>query len=143
MTLDWRTIYPAAAAEVSVPFEPLTLDEVNEFGEHWVSAQYQVTKRRYSNDPVFGSLHGMIYLGISNADQTAGRDFRHFQAIKNQLAGADWEGIEIYPREDRLTDPSNLFMLWCFRVRLKVGPMKRTVFNAATAVAPQRRFPEE
>lgn len=89
---------------------------------------------------MFDSRHGMIYLGISNYDQTARHDWRHFQAIKNQLAGPDWEAIEIYPSEERLTDPSNMFMLWCFKVKIKVGPTKRVVFNADEACAPQRGF---
>jgi hypothetical protein len=139
----WQTVYPEAAAEVSIPFEPLQLEYTDRFGEAWRSSQYQVTRRRYDNDPVFGSRYGMIYLGISNFDQTARRDFRHFQAIKNQLAGEDWEAIEIYPREDRLLDPSNLFMLWCFHVRIKVGGSARGVLPAKEAKAPQRAFPEE
>lgn len=138
---DWRKEYPEAAAEPPwAPLEPLVLEYTNEFGEHWESAQYQVVKRVYSNDPVFKSSHGMIYLGISNADQTARHDWRDFQAIKNQLAGPDWEAIEVYPAEDRLTDPSNMFMLHCFKVRIRVGPNDREVFNADQAVAPQRGF---
>ena len=141
---DWRTLYPLAAAEVSVPFEPLKFEGRDEFGEHWWSGQYQVVRRVFPDDPCFGSRHGYIYLGISNYDQTARRDFRHFQSIKNQLAGEDWEAIEIYPREDRLMDPSNLFMLWCFKVVIKVGPKPPSVvLTAREAQAPQRAFPDE
>jgi hypothetical protein len=140
---DWRAVFPEAAAEISVPFEPLTREYTDGFGEGWWSSQYSVTKRFYEYDTVFGSRHGMIYLGISNVDQTARRDFRHFQAIKNQLAGEEWEGMEIYPAESRLVDPSNLFIIWCFHVRLKVGPLRRTVVTAEKAFAPQRAFAEE
>jgi hypothetical protein len=140
---DWRVAYPEAAAEVSTPLEPLVLQYVDQFGEAWWNSQYQVSKRVYDGDPVFGSRHGMIYLGVSNADQTARRDFRHFQAIKNQLAGEEWEAIEIYPAESRLLDPSNLFMLWCFNLRIKVGGKRRGIFTARDAPAPQRAFPWE
>lgn len=136
---DWRKVFPEAAAEPpSKPIEPLVLQGIDEYGEHWWSAQYQVVKRVYSNDPVFKSQHGMIYLGISNADQTARHDWRDFQAIKNQLAGPDWEGIEIFPAEERLVDPSNLFMLFCFKLRIRVGPNERSVLMAEEAFAPQR-----
>jgi hypothetical protein len=140
---DWRPLFPTAASEISEPFHPLLLEGADEFGEHWYSSQYQVVKRKYSFDPVFGSRSGMIYLGISNYDQTARHDWRHFQEIKNQLAGPDWEAIEVYPAEDRLVDPSNEFLLWCFRVTIKVGPRSRNVLSARESFAPQRAMPEE
>lgn len=139
---DWRKEYPSAADEPpSVPLEPLVLEETNEFGENWWSSQYQVVRRVYPDDPVFGSRRGMIYLGISNYDQTSRHDWRHFQEIKNQLAGPDWEAIEIYPAEDRLMDPSNLFMLFCFKVRIKAGSTgARRVLDSDQAPSPQRGF---
>ena len=141
--LDWRAMFPEAAAEITPVLEPLILLRKDALGEYWESSQYSVYRRVYADDPVFGSRGGMIYLGISNADNTARRDFRHFQAIKNQLAGPEWEAIEIYPAESRLVDPSNCFLLWCFKVAIKVGPKHAITVPARHADAPQRRLPDE
>lgn len=140
---DWRIEFSEAAAEESEPFEPLKLEYTDRFGEHWWSGQYQVVRRFYEKDPVFGSRCGMVYLGISNYDQTARHDWRHFQQIKNQLAGSDWEAIEVYPAEDRLVDPSNEFLLWCFKVKIKVGPQRRNVLDRDQSFAPQRAMQKE
>lgn len=40
------------------------------------------------------------------------RDWREFQAIKNQLVGPEVEAIELYPAESRLVDTGNKYHLW-------------------------------
>ena len=40
------------------------------------------------------------------------RDWRHFQQIKNEVAGAEREAFELYPRESRKVDASNKYHLW-------------------------------
>lgn len=57
------------------------------------------------------------------------RDWRHFQEIKNQLAGPECEAIELYPAESRKVDTSNKFHLWCFPPgeRLPIGWQERDV----------------
>jgi len=146
---EWPAIYPEAVLERSAPWKELTLSHVDDDKdaggrvEHWWNDTYSVTRRVYGDDPVFGSRSGMILLGISSEDGTARHDFRDFQKIKNQLAGEEWEAIELYPAESRLMDPSNYYMLWCFQVRIKVGPKIRRVMTQRQALAPQRAFAEE
>ena len=86
-----------------------------------------------------------IILGITATDETARHDWRDFQRIKNDIAGREWEGIELYPAESRLKDPSNRFYLWCVpKGVLKFGlPGGRHVLTSSNADAPQRPFDEE
>jgi hypothetical protein len=139
--------FPRAADEVSEEFIPLTRDagwvKRNPYDpdEYWHSPVYDVSVRRHRKDPVFGSKGGMVQLGISSADGTARHDWRDMQAIKNQLAGAECEGFELFPAESRLLDPSNYYTLWCFPGlnRLNVGANEaRRVWDTGEAMAPQR-----
>jgi hypothetical protein len=145
----WRKHHPAAAAEDPSYLKPLSLaqrfEERNPTqhpDETWINDTYVVAVRRLDKDPVFGSSAGMVQLGISSMDGTARHDWRDFQAIKNQLAGAECEAFELYPAESRLLDPSNYYTLWCFPglKRLKVGQEIRKVFDAGQALSPQRGF---
>jgi hypothetical protein len=149
---EWRAAHPEAAAETpSSRHRPL--DQINpgvpgdkEQPEIWANDIYQVTVRRWPDDPVFGTRGGMIQLGINSHDGTARHDWRDFQGIKNQFAGEECEAFELYPAESRLIDPSNYYTLWCFPglKRLKVGMNEgRRVFGADEALAPQRGFTKE
>lgn len=145
----WRQHYPAAAAEVYSYLKPLILVDTKEPGdppddpdERWTNDTYFVTLRRLPIDPVFGSHKGgMIQLGIASLDGTARHDWRDFQEIKNQLAGAESEAFELYPAESRLLDPSNYYTIWAFPGvrRIKVGKEIRDVRDADLALAPQRK----
>lgn len=57
-------------------------------------------------------LAGALWLSIRRNDRKAIRDWRHFQRIKNELAGAEREGIEIFPPESSLVDGANQYHLW-------------------------------
>lgn len=146
----WRKHHPDAAKEASAFLHPLILhhrwperDPKQHPDEIWINDVYQVSLRRLDKDPVFGTRDGMIQLGINTMDGTARHDWRDFQAIKNQLAGAECEAFELYPAESRLLDPSNYYTLWCFPglKRIKVGNETREVFDADVALAPQRALP--
>ena len=41
------------------------------------------------------------------------RDWREFQAIKNQIVGPEIEACELYPAESRKVDATNVYHLWC------------------------------
>lgn len=72
----------------------------------------------------------MIWLSIRNQDHGARHDWRDFQRIKNQLAGEDYEGVEIYPAESRKVDTANQYHLWCFPFQMPFGIWKeRMVTN--------------
>jgi hypothetical protein len=55
---------------------------------------------------------GSMHLSFKRLDRSAIRDWRHFQAIKNEVAGPDREAIEIFPAEDNLVDAANEYHLW-------------------------------
>lgn len=74
--------------------------------EYWRNDLYQVEVRRYPDLE-------MAHLNIRRIDGYAGRDWRHFQQIKNELVGPECEGVELYPAESRLTDTSNKFHIYC------------------------------
>lgn len=55
---------------------------------------------------------GSMHLSFKRKDRSAIRDWRHFQAIKNEIAGPDREAIEIFPPEWNLIDAANEYHLW-------------------------------
>lgn len=68
---------------------------------------YQVSVREI--DCVFGP---MVHLSIKRIDRETIHDWRDLQEIKNQLCGAECEGIELYPAECRRVDIANQYHLW-------------------------------
>ena len=99
--------------------------------EQWMNHLYVVNKRIMpaSADGVGGE--DGIHLSIRNQDRSARHDWRDFQRIKNQLAGPDWEAMEIYPAEERLVDSANQWHLWCLPFRIGIGFPTRLVNNQA------------
>ena len=62
-------------------------------------------------EPELGEKSG-LHLSIRHNERKAVRDWRHFQRIKNELAGAEREAVEIFPPESQLVDTSNQYHLW-------------------------------
>jgi len=54
----------------------------------------------------------LVHLLVSRLDGAPIRNWRHMQQIKNELVGADCEGVELYPAERRLIDQTNMYHLW-------------------------------
>jgi hypothetical protein len=78
--------------------------------ETWVNEKYQVAARRFDHP----NLGPCMQLNIRRRDgNVIFRDWREFQEIKNQLAGRESEGLEIYPAESRKVDSSNKYHIWC------------------------------
>lgn len=71
---------------------------------------YQVVIRKTFWEPIKTEI---THLSIKRRDKEAIHDWRDLQRIKNELAGRDAEGVELYPNEDRLVDTSNQYHLWC------------------------------
>lgn len=87
---------------------------------------------------------GAVHLSIRRNDRRACKDWRDFQRIKNELAGPEWEGLEIYPAESRLVDASNQYHLWCVDRRIDVGFEGRCVTDTYTiSGARQRPLPPD
>jgi hypothetical protein len=97
--------------------------------EQWANDLYVVHKRVQQNEDPDGPP--MVHLSIRNQDRTARHDWRDFQRIKNQLAGPEWEAVEIYPAESRLVDAANQYHLWCFPFTLGIGFDRRLVLRQA------------
>lgn len=55
---------------------------------------------------------GFTWLSIRRNDRKPIRDWRHFQRIKNELAGEEREAVELFPAESRLVDEANQYHLW-------------------------------
>lgn len=55
---------------------------------------------------------GSMHMSFKRNDRSAVRDWRHFQAIKNSVAGPEREAIEIFPPESALVDAANEYHLW-------------------------------
>lgn len=110
--------------------------------ENWENNLYYGTLRCYpAGFPLGGGPHAVI--GITSVDETARHDFRDYQRIKNDLVGDEWEAVELYPAESRLSDPSNRFFLWCVpKGVFAFGFMERNVLQPGDGPAPQRPFPE-
>lgn len=80
----------------------------------WKNDLYQVEVREM-RVMVTDQVQAWVHLNIRRLDGYPGRDWRHFQQIKNELVGPECEAIELYPAESRLVDTSNKYHLWACR----------------------------
>jgi hypothetical protein len=64
-----------------------------------------------------------IHLSIKREDRLPIHDWRHLQAIKNEIVGPESLAVEIYPQESKLVDSANQYHLWVLpkKVRLPFG----------------------
>lgn len=100
--------------------------------ETWKSHRYQVTIDR---DPPHGFTGmKMWHLSIRHIGREAVHDWRDLQAIKNALAGPQYDAVELYPAASRTMDAANQYHLWVFvenddgsTPRLPVGWFTRKV----------------
>jgi hypothetical protein len=75
-------------------------------------------------------FNGTVWLSIrANNGMTVERDWRDYQAIKNDLVSPDRQAIEIYPKESKLVDTVNVFHLWVLPedIEIPVGYQYRDV----------------
>jgi hypothetical protein len=114
--------------------------------EIWKNGQYTVVVTRWTE----GELAGQVQeLSIRRDDRKPARDWRDFQRIKTQLAGADVEAVELYPAESRLMDTANQYYLFClpagqtFPFGFAGQRNVKTAAEAAAVGATQRELPED
>lgn len=110
--MTWRDLERATPVVRGVPVD--IADE-----ELWANDEYAVTKRVMKSNEE--GQPDAIHLSIRRQDRLPCRDWRDFQRIKNQLAGPEWEAMEIYPAESRMVDMANQYHLWCFPFYIGVG----------------------
>lgn len=145
--VDERTISPDQRPWR--PFEEATpyrdgvdmSDELKEFGEtFYANSHYLVFRRELrSTDP---DQPPQIHLSMRTVENDARHDWREMQRVKNELAGPDWEAVELYPAESRVVDQANQYHLWCFAFRLPFGfdeGEKRATPEEAAAVGATQR----
>lgn len=113
-------------------WDPLTIGNAADHGEGMTGTYYRTRGRKhyfaYRNpQPAVNmwAFHNRLYnghalvfedgsmhLSFKRNDRAAVRDWRHVQAIKNEVAGIDREAVEIYPIETNLVDAANEYHLW-------------------------------
>lgn len=106
--------------------------------ELWVNNLYTVSVDR--EDGI------VTCLSIRRNDRKPAKDWRHFQMIKNQIAGEDVEAIELYPRQDRVVDTANQYFLWCLAPgqSIPVGfPKGKLLDQTGMPNTEQRPLPKE
>lgn len=80
----------------------------------WRNDLYQVEVRPMKV-MIADQIQEWVHLNIRRLDGYPGREWRHFQQIKNELVGPECEAVELYPAESRLVDSSNKYHLWACR----------------------------
>jgi len=98
---------------------------------------YAATVRQFDDGwPLGGGPWAQI--GVYCPDGEPRHDWRELQCIKNDIVGPEWEGIELFPAESRLLDPSNYYLLYC-APKIPIGKYcGRTIMLAENCIAPQR-----
>lgn len=111
-------------------------------GLAYTCGRYDCVVAEDSVDMPDGRMVAIKRIQICNWDQSAQHDWRDFQRIKDELAGEDWEAVELYPAACRLIDPSNAFYLWCFPGGALdwVGFVGRSILSPSQSIAPQREL---
>lgn len=125
------------------PWRPLRPDGPMKNGRReWSNDAYWVTENRIKSGGAAFFDRPMVRLGIQRIDQRACNDWRDFQAIKNDVCGTEAEGLQLYPSESRLLDPSNYYLLWVIpKGRIPCGVFApRNVCGPDAAIAPQRAW---
>jgi hypothetical protein len=118
LRLDWaRLIDSLIAAERAETdaWEPLHQDAARP--QIWGNSTYTVAVAHYGE----GTDHEVIHLSYHRRDRAPVRDWRVGMRIKDQMAGEDWEAVEVYPARDRLVDTSNEYHLFCVPWELPFG----------------------
>jgi hypothetical protein len=95
-TPEQRVNLRAFAAQHGIDIETL---------EVWGNDRYSAHVRRDDE----GNVRHISY---HRRDRKPIRDWRDAQRIKNDIAGPEAEGLELYPAESRVVDTSNEYHIW-------------------------------
>jgi hypothetical protein len=74
----------------------------------------------------------IVHLTITRLDGQPCKNWRHFQLIKNEIVGPEFEAVELFPAESRLVDMDNEYHLWVNAdngFRFPFGYERRHVLN--------------
>ena len=128
-TADFNPINPQIVAEAMTFYQcdeklaRAILEAEHEKARYFVNDLYQVQVA------VCGPEDKMLHINIRRRDGSMFKDWRHFQQIKNEVAGEEREAFELYPAESRKVDTSNKWHLWVLPegVSMGIGWMNRDV----------------
>lgn len=76
----------------------------------WGNDIYQIVV--YQFERTEDGAEPMLHLSIKRHDRLPIHDWRHLQAIKNEIAGPERVALEVYPPESQLVDTANQYHLW-------------------------------
>lgn len=84
--------------------------------ERWADAGASVPDAIYVNNLYSVYVreigHGALHISFHRHTRAPIRDWRHFQAIKNEVAGPERLAIEVFPPESMLMDEANEYHIW-------------------------------
>lgn len=133
---DWETMYQSTLANeeevratlLSHKAEIVLPDEV------WANNLYTASVYYLGEE----GRRGPLEISYHRHDREAIHDWRHGQWIKNDIAGPEREGLELYPRESRLMDAANEYHIFVLYegVDIPFGSQKRAVREPGWAVVP-------
>ena len=116
---SFKPSHPKLIAETAKHYGQ-TEDEARAFLEdyhrrcrYYVNEIYQIMVEEYAP--------GCLHLNIRRRDGGMVKDWRHFQQIKNEIAGPEREAVELYPAESRLVDSANKWHLWVQPEGVQIG----------------------
>lgn len=121
-TKPWQTMRPAervhdpakvAALREVIAEEggdPATLEQYTNGIDVWANDRYVACVERRPDGPHRSTVRS---ISVHRRDRKPIRDWRHMQAIKNDIAGYEAEAVELFPADSRLMDTSNEYWLWC------------------------------
>lgn len=85
----------------------------------WANDVYSVFVRLIPTDyrgKPMRDADSALHISFHRHDRAAVRDWRHFQAIKNEVAGPERTAVELFPPESQLADSANEYHLWVLPV---------------------------
>lgn len=86
---------------------PMILVDHMDGGDYYLNNKYQVFAKKYED----ANGEPYVMLSIKRRDRKPIMDWRDLQWIKNQIAGPEEEGIQLFPAESRLIDTSNQYYM--------------------------------
>lgn len=100
---------------------PLTRDKRKLYKQHGL----EVPVATYRNDLYSVFVRdigkGALHISFHSHDRSPVHDWRHMQAIKNEVAGPERIAVEVFPAESKLVDTSNEYHLFVLPPGVDMG----------------------
>ncbi|WP_457797587.1 DUF7694 domain-containing protein [Methylocystis sp. S23] len=99
-----------------------TIELPNGISDHGWGSEIRRVHRNWVFSVLERKTDGATHLAISSLSGIR-PSFHEMQRIKNELAGADATGVEVYPPQAQMVDQADMFHLWI------VKPLPFTIFE--------------